>query len=84
MSPQASGRPDARLITTRQLCEKLSCSRTTLWRLRTAEESTFPSPVRLGSSLRWIELEIDIWLGQLSDAASSSRLLRREGDGAVA
>lgn len=54
------------------VCELLSCSRVTLWRIRQSDP-TFPLPISLGDkkSIRFVEYEIHEWLRQKMRARTS-------------
>ena len=52
-----------KMLTDKQVADKLSCSRFWVWKLR-HKDPAFPAPYRLGASrnTRWAEEEIDAWL----------------------
>ncbi len=49
-----------KLISAKTLANTLSTSVRTVWRLRSS--GRLPKPVRIGSSVRWLESEISAWL----------------------
>lgn len=60
---------ELRFITTNELIEKTSLSRSKLYKLRN-EDPDFPKPIKLGREelrtcqIRWVESEIDQWMTQ--------------------
>jgi predicted DNA-binding transcriptional regulator AlpA len=48
------------LVTANQVCAMLQISLRTLWRMRSGR--LLPTPVRLGSSVRWRRDEIQKWI----------------------
>lgn len=62
------------------VCELLSCSRVTLWRIRQSDP-TFPLPISLGDkkSIRFIEFEIHEWLRKKMHARTSSSTMSQPG-----
>ncbi|MFT5446553.1 MAG: prophage regulatory protein [Gammaproteobacteria bacterium] len=62
----------SRVIRTRDLCDRLGLSRTTLHRLR--ERGDFPEPIRLGpNSVGWISGDIEAWLESRRESAPPLR-----------
>ena len=58
-----------RILRPKAVCDRLSISRTTLWRKQ--KDGTFPAPVRLGkNSIGWRESAIQDWLDSLSEVAA--------------
>lgn len=57
------------------VCQLLSCSRVTLWRIRQSDP-TFPRPISLGDkkSIRFVEYEIHEWLRQKMHARTTASL----------
>lgn len=57
------------------ICQLLSCSRVTLWRIRQSDP-TFPLPISLGDkkSIRFVEYEIHEWLRQKMHARTAASL----------
>lgn len=57
-----------KLLTTAEVCELLSISKSTLFRWHGAKEDAseaikdFPRPFRIGRALKWNEDEIKAWL----------------------
>jgi excisionase family DNA binding protein len=52
-------------ITMKTLCEKLDCSRATIYRM--TDRGALPKPIMLGRTPRWIEADIDAALsGQVN------------------
>ncbi len=51
------------LIRSKQLCEKLCVSTTTLFTVFMKDE-TFPTSMKIGGTNAWFEHEIDTWLDQ--------------------
>ena len=50
-----------RVIRTRDLCDRLGLSRTTLHRLR--ERGDFPEPIQLGpNSVGWLSSDVQAWI----------------------
>lgn len=50
-----------KILRPRAVCDRLSISRTTLWRKQ--KDGKFPAPIRLGSnSIGWRESQIEAWL----------------------
>lgn len=53
----------------RQVCERTSLSRTTLWRLR--RENDFPEPVRITERrVAYRAADIDAWISKRSEASA--------------
>lgn len=58
------------LLTDKQVAQKLACAVSYVWRLSN-QDPTFPQPVRLGDPdgprrgrvTRWVDTDIDNWLG---------------------
>lgn len=49
------------LVREQELLQILSCSRSTLWRLR--RNGSFPKPIKIGNrSIAWIREDIDAWI----------------------
>ena len=48
------------MLTTRQLCERYQVSRTTLTRWR--ESFGFPAPLKVGRTLRFDPLTVEVWV----------------------
>jgi len=56
------------LLNTREVCELLSCSRTSLWKLR--KERGFPAPLKVSSvGLRWKRKQLDQWIEKQKETA---------------
>ena len=52
-----------RVMRPREVCERLSLSRTTVWRMTRDGSGSFPKPIRLGpNSVGWRESEIQEWI----------------------
>lgn len=57
------------VLRTEQLCQYVSLSRTTIWRLE--KSGQFPKRVRLGqNSVGWLKDEVDNWLESRRDSAA--------------
>jgi prophage regulatory protein len=55
--------PHDRLLTTRELLQRLTLSKQTLWRLR--HDGEFPLPVRLTATrIAWSERDINQWIAR--------------------
>ncbi|MCY3677933.1 MAG: AlpA family phage regulatory protein [Gemmatimonadetes bacterium] len=58
-----------RILRPRAVCDRLSISRTTLWRKQ--KDGDFPPALRLGpNSIGWRESTIQEWLDSRSEAAA--------------
>ena len=53
-----------RLLTNREVCQRLAVSRTQLHHMTRRGE--FPEPVRLGRAIRWRESCVDEWIADLA------------------
>ena len=53
-----------RLLTNREVCERLAVSRTQLHYMTRRGE--FPEPIRIGRSLRYREIDVDAWIAALA------------------
>lgn len=63
--------PD-RLLTRREVEQRLSLSRATLY--RKMREGTFPCPIRIGSrAVRWSAAELERWLSERPRAIGEHR-----------
>ena len=60
-----------RLLTNREVCQRLTLSRTQLHFM--CKRGEFPEPLRLGRARRWREADVDNWIAALGreDAAQA-------------
>ena len=54
------GRHDFRLIDLGEVCKKTGCGKTSTY--EGVRAKTFPAPVKIGASSRWVEREVDAWI----------------------
>ena len=54
------------LLNIKQVCALVSLSRATIYRLIEHGDPLFPTPVKIGSSSRWLLTDIIEWVGQVS------------------
>ena len=52
-----------KLLSTKEVQERISCSRTTIWRME--REGKFPKHIRLGERrVAWVADEVDAWIAE--------------------
>lgn len=60
MSTNAQPIPPRRLLRRAEVMDRVGLSKSTLYSRISA--GTFPKPVALGSSVRWVESEVEAWI----------------------
>ena len=51
---------ETKLLSMKSVCMKLDCNKSKIFRLR--REGRFPTPMRWGGQVRWLESEIDDYI----------------------
>ncbi|MBA3890641.1 MAG: AlpA family phage regulatory protein [Gemmatimonadaceae bacterium] len=66
VDPVPSLPPTDRLLSLKDVCERVALSRASVWRMYTEDE--FPKPARIGARSLWSEREVSAWIAERLEA----------------
>ena len=67
--------PSRRLLTVDEVAAQLNVSRFTIWRMR--DQGRFPAAIKIGSSARWRQADIDAFIAASRCEPSDSGIAKR-------
>lgn len=78
-NPSRAAAPARRLLTVDEVAAQLNVSRFTVWRLR--DQGKFVREIKIGSSSRWQQEDVDTYIAASRSAPGDSTVIRRRKPG---